>query len=161
MEVARWKKPFQMEWKLTAAQSRTDSISPRRDGVLDSIRLNPGLVLLMPGWLRCYLRLPVTVDKEEKRAERQAVWCTAGCSGGCIPRWRADLAESAGRSARCSGHFLEPHLYWQLLEWRRRRQVEQVVLLLSSHVNWSSVMAMWFDRRRRSLTSVIISRMYN
>lgn len=82
MEVVRWEKPFlkwneswqkgkpQLIWFLPAGKRREFNLSP-----------NPQRVLLTPGWLRCYLRLPDTVDEEEKRAERRAVWCTAGCNG--------------------------------------------------------------------------------
>lgn len=69
MEVMRWKKPFQMEWKLTGAQTRTDSISTGAGAAFGfKTSLNPGVVALTPGWLRCHLRLPFTVDKERDRS---------------------------------------------------------------------------------------------
>lgn len=69
MEVMRWKKPFHMEWKLTEAQTRTDLISTSAGAAFGfKASPNPGVVALTPGWLRCHLRLPFTVDKERERS---------------------------------------------------------------------------------------------
>lgn len=74
MEVMRWKKPFHMEWKLTEAQTRTDLISTGAGAAFGfKTSPNPGVVALTPGWLRCHLRLPFTVDKERER--RRATGC--------------------------------------------------------------------------------------